>query len=320
MEQPTYVRRLLNQKVLLIIGFVVAVVAGLLAGFTIVDGEVQPRAARVYTASSTILLSSPQPDYFQVEIPETTQALPQPVEGEVQQELIVNPATPINLSDSAIILAYMASSDLIADAVAAEIGGFADGESVVAVQRTTPPTGTERFPGRLSLPIIEIAGTANSAERAELIAATATAAFAAYVEQQQTEWGVAEDIRLVLDQLNAPVADSGEGSNPVIPVIVVAFGVFLLFIALALIIEAIRDRRRVRRSAPDQQDDSDSTDSTTDPSTVPWESADVPEHDRVPVGAGPRRRSARRAVASEADAAGAAELVSSAEDATSTRS
>lgn len=256
MEQPTYLRRLLKQKTLLIIGFVVALVAGLLAGFTIVDGQIEPRAARTFTASSTILLTSPQPQYFQTEIPETTQALPQPQDpAQPAQELIVQAATPLDLADSAIILAYMASSDEIADAVEEAVGGFEEGDAITAVRRTTQPAGDERFGGRLTLPIIDIVGTAGSAARAESIATEATAAFAALVEDQQIEWGVAEDIRLTLDELNVPVADSGEGSNPAIPVIVVTVGVFLLFIAAALIIEAIRDRRRRAEAAADADDE-----------------------------------------------------------------
>ena len=75
MQQPTYLRRLLNQKVLLIIGFVVALVAGLIAGFTINDGQIEPRAAREFMASSTVLLTSPQNDLFQMEIPGATQTI-----------------------------------------------------------------------------------------------------------------------------------------------------------------------------------------------------------------------------------------------------
>src|SRR5215204_5361145 len=109
MQQPTYVRRLLNQKVLLIIGFVVALVAGLIAGFTINNGQIEPRATRTFMASSTVLLTSPTPNLFQVEIPGVTQ--PVPADPAAAQQVVVQEATPLDLSNSAIILAYMASSD-----------------------------------------------------------------------------------------------------------------------------------------------------------------------------------------------------------------
>ncbi|GAA0493018.1 hypothetical protein [Microbacterium aurantiacum] len=255
MEQPTYVRRLLNQKVLLIIGAVVSIACGLLAGFTVVDGQIQSRVVKTFTAASTVLLTTTDPDILQTEIPGVTETIPTDGSGQ-PQEIVVREPTPLNLSESAIILAYLASSDEVMDVVSASIGGFEDGDAVTAVRRTTQPAGDERFGGRLTLPIIDITGVSTSADRAELIAAEATIAFNDLVVARQDEWEVPENIRLTLDELNAPTADEGEGSNPAIPVIVVTAGVFLLFIALALLIEAVRDRRR---RAADDEDDDDAT-------------------------------------------------------------
>jgi hypothetical protein len=265
MKTPTYLQRLLNQKILLIIGIVVALAAGLLAGFTITDGQVESRVVRTYSASSTVLLQAPQPTYYQVEVPGQVQALPQPVDPAAPQPTTIEqPATPIDLSSSAIILAYIASSDAVADGVAEKVGGLETGEAITAVRRTTQPAGDEQFGGRLTLPIIDIVGVSTSPTRAEEIANEATTVFGDLVAAQQVDWGVPEDIRLTLDELNAPVADEGQGSNPAIPVIVVAVGVFLLFVAIALVIEAIRERRRRRnRPAPDP-DAADGVDGETD--------------------------------------------------------
>ena len=254
MQQPTYLRRLLNQKVLLIIGFVIALVAGLIAGFTITNGQIEPRATREYMAASTVLLTAPQSNIFQTEIPGVTPTIPEGTDPAAAQALLAPEPTPVDLSNSAILLAYLASSDEIVDATAAAVGGFEDGDAVTAVRRTTQPGGDEAFGGRLQLPIISIVGTSTTAARAELIAAEATSAFSELIVAQQDAWGVSEDIRLTLDELNAPVAGEPEGGNPAIPVIVVTVGIFLLFIALALIIEAVRDRRR-RASADDDADD-----------------------------------------------------------------
>jgi len=254
MDQPVYLRRLIEQKYIVIVGVIVALVAGFYAGFSVVDGEAVSRAEKAYAASATVLLMAPQPDYFQVQIPAVTETVPVTTDEEgipVEQELIVTTreARAINLADSAIIHAYMASSDEIADAVARKIGDLADGEAITAVRRTTQPTGDERFGGRLELPILEIAGIAATPERAEQIAAAATEAFRAMVADRQREWGVAEDNRIVLDELNAPIAEELEGSNPAIPSVVVGFGVFLLFIALALIVGSLREYLRKRRSS-----------------------------------------------------------------------
>lgn len=244
MERPTYLRRLLRQKILLIVGAVVAVVAGLLAGFTIVDGQIETRVVRSYTASATVLLSAPDPTYYQVEIPGSVQTLPPVDPAAPVQQTIQQAPVPIDLSNSAIILAYIASSDQVIDGVAAKVGGLEDGDSITAVRRTTQPAGDERFGGRLSLPVVDIVGVSTSPERAERLANEATTVFGDLVTKQQSDEGVPEDVRLVLNELNKPVADEGEGSNPAIPIVVVAVGVFLLFVALALIVEAVRERRR----------------------------------------------------------------------------
>jgi hypothetical protein len=245
-------------------------VAGFFAGFSLVDGAVVSRATKTYAASTNVLLTAPNPNFYQVEVPAVTQAVPLDAKGNpvTQQLITTQQAATISLSNSAIILAYVASSDAITATVANDIGGFRDGESITAVRRTTQPNGDERFAGRLELPIIQIAGIAASPERAKLIAVSATAAFSALVAERQREGGIAEDIRLNLDELNAPVAHETGGSNAAIPSVVVGFGVFLLFIALALIVGIIRERLSSRRvsepsgdvsepSEDDEQEDSD---------------------------------------------------------------
>jgi len=254
MEQPMYLQYLLRQKPLLIVGVIVSIVAGLFAGYSFEDGEMTPRVDRLYSASATVLLTSSDPSYFQVEIPSVTQALPQADEEGApppRQELIVQERESIDLRANATILAYLASSDQITDTVGESVGGLGDQEAIIAVSRTTQPSGDERFPGRLSLPIIDIGATALTPARAELLATEATEAFRDMVVEQQNAIGVAEDIRLQLAVLNQPTADTGQGSNPAIPVVVVGFGVLMLFLAAALIIEMIRTRLRQGRDGAD---------------------------------------------------------------------
>jgi len=306
MQQPTYLRRLLNQKVLLIIGFVIALVAGLIAGFTITDGQIEPRATRTFMASSTVLLTAPQNDLFQTEIPGTAQVIPEGTDPATVQE--VSAPIPVDLTNSAILLAYLASSDEIVDATAAAVGGFEDGDGVTAVRRTTQPAGDEQFGGRLQLPIIAIVGTSTSAARAELIAAEATTAFSDLIVAQQNEWGIAEDIRLTLDELNAPVAGEPEGGNPAIPVIVVTVGIFLLFIALALIIEAVRDRRR-RASGDDDSPGDDDSAGDTEASTVEGDEISAAEELGLADAEATRRRASRRRPVADGESADEDELV-----------
>ncbi|OCG75773.1 hypothetical protein [Microbacterium sediminis] len=252
MDQPVYLTRLLRQKVLLIVGLVASLAVGVFAGFTLENGELIPRASRVYTATANVLLSSQSPTFYQVEIPGVTQALPQAAEGEQQapaQELIVQEPVPIDVASNAIILAYLASSDAIETDVVAAVGELGDDEDVSAVSRTTQPTGDERFPGRFELPVVQIGATAQSPGRAEAIAGAAVDAFLAMIAAQQTELGLPEDIRIEPELLTEPVADEGVGSNPMIPVVIVAFGAFLVVLALALVVEIVRERLALRRLA-----------------------------------------------------------------------
>ncbi len=266
METPRYLQILARQKILLIVGLVVAIAAGLIAGFTIKDGAVAPRAERTYTAMTTVNLSGPQPYIYQIEVPAQGEAIP---EG-TDQQLIVRESQQIDLTDSAVILAYLAASNQTVDMVEAELGPLADGESITAVSRTTQPAGDERFPGRLTLPIIGIVGVATSAERAEQLSTAATQAFEELVVTQQDDLAIPEDVRLNLDILTAAVSDEGEGSNPLIPVVVTTFAVFLLFIGIALLVGVIQDRRRARRAA--------SAEASWDPDA----DGEVPIEDTVP--------------------------------------
>lgn len=252
MDQPVYLQRLLRQKILLVVGLIIALVAGFFAGFSVEDGEVTSRVDRVYSAAATVLLTSPYPSYFQVEIPGVTETLPSvdPDDEDAvppPQEVTIQEREVIDQRANATILAYLASSDQISNTVAQQVDGLRDQESIIAVSRTTQPAGNERFPGRLSLPIIDIGATALTPDRAELLAAEATQAFRDMVEERQSTLGVADEIRLELSVLNKPTADEGQGSNPAIPVVIVAFGVFMMFIAAALVIEAIRAWLRRRK-------------------------------------------------------------------------
>jgi len=269
-ETPRYLQLLGRQKVLLIVGLVVAIAAGLIAGFTLKDGAVAPRVDRTYTAMTTVYLSGPQPYVYQIEIP----AQGEPITEATDQQVIVRPTQEIDLTDSAVILAYLASSNQTVDMVEAQLGPLADGEGVTAVSRTTQPAGDERFPGRMSLPLIGIVGTATSPERAEEISTAATEAFEEIVLTQQDELAVPEDVRLNLDVLTAAVSDEGEGSNPLIPVVVTTFAVFLLFLGIALLVGVMQDRRRAKRDAATEADpDADAALPADDDGAAPSASA-----------------------------------------------
>jgi hypothetical protein len=267
MEQPTYLKRLLNQKILLIIGVFVALIAALLAGFTIKDGEIVSRVEKTYTATTNILLSEPLPTLYQTVIPGETQVVP-PADPTGQQ-IVQQPDTPINLTSSAMLMAYVAQSDEVKDRAAASVGGLQDGESVTAVARTTPPTGNELFPGRLNLPIVQVVGIASSEARALELAGAASTAFGDVVVERQDAEAVPPEIRVTLDILNEPAVGEPDGSNPAIPIVITFVAILLLFVAAALIIEAVRARRAAKKKSAagtEPEDAVELDESTTDES------------------------------------------------------
>jgi hypothetical protein len=240
METPKYLQILSAYKWLLVFGLLVAIAAGFFAGFTFRDGQIVSRAQQTWLASTTVLLDASRTTLFQSEIVAPAPATPDAVIPETITQ---------NLPDLALIYAYLAASEEIKNRVEADVGVFSDEETITAVSRTTQPSGNEQFPGRLSLPILDIVGVAETPERAEDISRAANEEFQNYIQQRQDEQELAEDVRVSLTTLEEKAAVEGDGSNPAIPVIVVGAGTFLAFLALAFILYGIRSSARSRKAA-----------------------------------------------------------------------
>jgi capsular polysaccharide biosynthesis protein len=241
METPRYLQILWSYKWLLVVGVIVAAAAGMLAGFTIVDGKIVSRAEGTYVAATTVMLQGQDSTLLQSEIPGQTISASAPQ--------TTTPPQPQNLSQSASVYAYLASSDAVRDRVEKVVGKFSDTDGMTAVARTTPPSGTETFPGRLQLPMIDIAGTAATPARATEIAKAATKQFREYIVAKQEAAKVPANIRVDLVTLQQKAPIQAAGSNPAIPIVVAACGVFLAFIALIFILNGARTSRRQKRRA-----------------------------------------------------------------------
>ena len=146
MDVPKYLQILWSYKWLLLVGLVFAVIAAFLAGYTMRDGAIVSRATSTYSASTTVLVGSDNQPLFQAEIP--GQPIEQGTTAPVQQDL----------TSTAVVYAYLISGTEVQTAVEAIIGEFAEEETLTAVRRTTQPGGNEQFPGRLSLPILDVVG------------------------------------------------------------------------------------------------------------------------------------------------------------------
>ena len=228
MDLPVYLRVLWLYKWLLAVGLILAIVPGFAAGFTIKDGALESRSEKTYTAAATVLVSSKSNPLFQAEIP-----------GQQLTEGVTAP-TPVDLSQATVVYAYLVSGSEIRSTVEEEVGELSDVEKVTALRRTTQPTGDEQFPGRLTLPVLNIIGTAATPARAEEISVAANAAFQQYVTAQQEAQAVEESNRIQLTTLTENAAIEGENSNPLIPVVITALGVFLIFVALAFVLYNVK--------------------------------------------------------------------------------
>ncbi|AYF98923.1 YveK family protein [Protaetiibacter intestinalis] len=234
MDIPKYLHILWSQKWLLLIGLVTAVVAGLFAGYTIVDGTLVSRVVPSYRAATTVLVGSASQPIFQAETPV--------VDGSAAPQ-------SRDLTQTAVVYAYVVAGDQIRAAVEAEIGPLGDGETITAVRRTTQPSGDESSPGRFSLPILDVIGTAEGAERAELISRTATDAFQDYVTAEQDAADIDTASRVQLTTLDQRAAEDVTKSGSMLPVVVTGLGVLAAFIVAAFVVWNVRESRSRRRAA-----------------------------------------------------------------------
>ena len=271
MNVPKYLQVLWSSKWLLLVGAVVAAVAAFFTGFTIVNGQVLPRSDQAYTAATTMLVSSPSDDMYQAVIP--GQAL---VQGQTQPETV-------DLTSKAILYAYLISGIELRKQVEAQVGDFADTDSLTAVRRTTQPGGDESFPGRYVLPIISVVGASLDPERAEDISLVATRLFQDKMVAAQDDASIPDSERVLVELLDEGTATEVEGSNPAIPIVITFIGVFLLFVAAAFVIAGIRSSRKAKRARRasaaadvEPEDDVEGADSTADAdgdADVEWQSS-----------------------------------------------
>jgi hypothetical protein len=237
METPKYLLVLWKSKWLLLVGLVVAIAGGMIAGFTLEDGQLVPRTEQSYRASTTVIVSSNTQPMYQAVIPGQ-----EIVEGQTL-------ATDVDLASKAILYAYLVSGIEMRQGVEAQIGNLAETEDLTALRRTTQPSGDENFPGRYTLPIIDVVGASLSPSRAEDISRTATDLFMAQVVAEQEAAAVPADERVTMTVLDQGPAVAEEGSNPLIPVVVTALGIFLLFVVAAFIIAGAKSSRAAKRAA-----------------------------------------------------------------------
>ncbi|CAN5115978.1 hypothetical protein BH09ACT10_BH09ACT10_21780 [soil metagenome] len=247
METPRYLQVLWSYKWLVVLGLLIAMVCGFLAGYSYTDGKVESKATYTYSASTTVLLSNKSGQIFRSEIPGQTLK-----DGET-------PPASVDLSQTAGLYAYLISGDKIRTEVEKTTGPLTDTEDLTAVRRTTQPRGDESFPGRASFPIVEIVGISQDKERAQTISRTANEEFQKYVAAQQKAQEVPKAQRVQLTTIAAKPGKIQETSNAAIPVVITFLGVFLAFAALIFVLDGSRKssarRRREKAAAKSARSD-----------------------------------------------------------------
>lgn len=213
-------RALRQNKLLIALGVLVAVAAGLFSGYSISSSGLEPRTAPVYAGSSTIILTNPALSLYAAQMGQSTDASAVPQDA--------------NLSQLAMIYAWVVSGDEIREATERTVGDFVPGDELAAQRRTTQPTGDERFGANAALPIFDIVSRASSAERAEQIASAATDVFMDYVVSQQDAAGIPEGQRVDATVLRAASAELEDGGSSLISAVLV--GLIVLFVAFLLIV------------------------------------------------------------------------------------
>lgn len=252
METPRYLQVLWAHKVLLVISLVLAAAVGVVAGYRVTGSGLEPRATTTYSAATTVLVSVPQSNLFSG----TTESPVDPTATSVAQ--------PVSPSQLAVVYAYLVTGDIVRRDVQRALGGLRSGESVTAVRRTTQPGGSERFPGREQLPILDVIGIADSAKRAEEIANAARKSFFAYVAQQQDDDNIAASKRVRLEEIAGARAVEEEGGSAVLPVVIGFVGSLLVFLGLILVVDAVTGSRGRRGGGGRRRDEVDDFDFADD--------------------------------------------------------
>jgi hypothetical protein len=231
-------RAIRRNRVLVAIGVLLAVVAGILAGYSVSSSGLEQRTPPVYRGSATIILTNPSLSIYAAQ-----------VGGPVGTDPRAVPENA-NLAQLAMVYAWLVSGDEIRTRTEGIVGSFASDESLTAQRRSTQPTGNEQFGGNSGLPIFDIVTNASSEKRAQEIAAAATDVFLNFVVTQQDQAGIPPNQRVDASILRSSSAELEDGGSGIVSSILV--GLVVLFVAFLLIVYRthVEEIRGGRRNAP----------------------------------------------------------------------
>ncbi|QHC59591.1 hypothetical protein [Rathayibacter sp. VKM Ac-2760] len=247
MELPAYLLVLWRFKLLVVASAVLAVIVATAVHFSVTDEGLTLRGDREHSAAVTVLLGGGPKNPYAAQIPGVER-----VPG-VEEDQIAD------LSNTAVIYAYLASGEAVRSAVVAQAGPLREGDSVGAVRRTTQPRGDESNGGRFTLPFLSVVGTSFEPDRAVELSRAATTALLDRIAQEQDAQGVPEAIRVTLTVTDEGEAVPGPLGTVAVPIAATGLATFLIAVLGILLGDGIRRRRSSappvrRRSWPEEPD------------------------------------------------------------------
>lgn len=192
----------------------------------------------------------------------------------------VDPASLVSL---AALYSRLAESDVVRSEVLAT--GPLKGEVTIEVLNS----GTSEF-GSGGLPLVQVAGLANTKSDAIDLATRWTEAFMSYIERQQQAAGVPAAQRVILEQVTVPTPEETKAVEPrsVARPVAIIFAVVILFLGIILALDKQRSRRRAASEDVASAADAES-DATPEKPDTP-QSADGPRAGRSSNGTEARAR------------------------------
>lgn len=191
-----------------------------------------------YTASSQILVTSPEAPYFRFSI--TKEGAQQTAGGSTEIVTDTGPPDTNTLVQAANLYPLLIASDLVAAERIEQYGttpGTVEAKAVYAVQSAS------RF-NASSVPVIELSATSRSPEDAVKLADDTASAFGTWITKQQQDAGVKEAQRILIEPISAArvVAQTG-GPSYAIPILL-GVAVLLAFCGLAVLLDSMSRRGR----------------------------------------------------------------------------
>ncbi len=259
MDLGLYLRVIARFWYVVVLGLALALILALVSYYRVdfhgFDGRptLTHREQDTWRASATLMLT-------QRGFPWGRTTFPQKLNKETGQFYSPDFADPSRFTALAATYAQLAGSDAIRSRVSRR--GLPADATYTATPVVEKLGGSSQFPQLVTLPEVQITGTASTGRGAIAIARRASSAFRRYLVGNQNAARIPPKQRILVQTISAPAeANLASGRKPTVP-IVVFLAVLVGTLALVFVLENLRPRARPRRleaelsaAAADRSDD-----------------------------------------------------------------